>query len=61
MEKRNNCFVTQQVVSILPDGQRKKNKEQLATLLQIIIVVLLVGEMCTSKRKNLQQQNEKVH
>ncbi len=42
--KKRNCFVTRQVVSLLPDGQRR-------ALLKIITVVLLVGEMCTSNRK----------
>jgi len=50
METRNNCFVTQQVVSLLPDGQWR-NKKQIAILLNIITVVLLVGEMCTSKKE----------
>lgn len=44
-EVKNNCFVTQEIVCLLPYGQRRSEQ----FLLQIITVVLLIAEMCTSK------------
>ena len=56
-EVETNCFVTQEIVSLLPYGQRRRRGEQF--LLQIITVVLLIGEMCTSKKKR-EREREKV-
>ena len=65
-EVKNNCFVTQEIVSfsITIWSTKAEGKESLEQfLLQIITVVLLVGEMCTSKKKKRrrrEREREKV-
>lgn len=58
-EVKTNCFVTQEIVSLLPYGQRRRRRGGEQFLLQIITVVLLIGEMCTSKKKR-EREREKV-